>query len=367
MNFTKKIISFLLVLVFLSACQGITRRDPVIITQESEVKDFYSLEEGISDLEQEEKEPLLPEYFNPYKSYIKEYRASRGDILEISIFGSETEGGKQVIVDEVIVAPDGKLYYMFVDGFFVEGLVLDEIKQELETHLSKMYVEPQVSVTPKFVQNQNYVILGKVNSPGLYPLNTTVNLRQAIGNAGGISLGGFQGTTINIANLKNSFIIRDGKKLDIDFEELIISEGSNQNIIVNSGDYIYIASSLLEEVFLLGAVREQKPIPYKDGMTVMSILSGSAGTIEGVLDDGKLSQVLIIRGSLEDPRVIRINLYDVLAGRGRDVYVLPGDIVYVPNKYARFGRELVRLAIDAFVTGFTGTAAGHYGNDHVFN
>ncbi len=42
-----------------------------------------------------------------------------------------------------------------------------------------------------------------------------------------------------------------------------------------------------------------------------------------------------------------------------DVFLASGDIVYVPNKTLRFGRKLIRLAIDTFINSF-GTAAGSY-------
>lgn len=177
---------------------------------------------------------------------------------------------------------------------------------------------------------------------------------------------GYKGTTIQIASLRDSFIVRDGKKLPIDFARLLYTEGADQDIYMKPGDYIYIASSLVTQIYLIGAVREQKPIPYKDGLTVVGAISGPSGITGGITKEGRPTQILVIRGSLTNPQVMSVDLFKIIDGKARDVYLLPGDIVYVPNKKFRFGRELVREAIDSFVDSFGSTAGDYYAEDRWF-
>lgn len=304
---------------------------------------------------------LLPEYYDPYQPLAEEFVLSKGDVLEISIFGDA-----ETVVNEVEIAPDGRLYYMFIPGILAEGRTIGALRQELQSAVSEYFVNPEVSILPRQVSGQSFVILGKVRAPGVYRLIGSETIRQAIGNAGGIKVGGFAGTTINIANLRESFIIRDGVKLDVDFEKLVHTDGYDQNIYIQPGDFINIASSLIHEIFLIGDVREPKPIQYKDGLTLSALMAGVAGTVEGWTDRAWVTRVLIVRGSLDDPVTYEINFKDVLYGRARDVYLMPGDIVYVQKKWLGFGRELVRLAIETFFRSFGASAGFHYAKDHWF-
>lgn len=147
--------------------------------------------------------------------------------------------------------------------------------------------------------------------------------------------------------------------MPIDFDRLVYSEGADQDIYVRPGDYIYISSSLTNQIYLIGAVVEQKPVPYRDGMTLVGSLSGPAGLTGGTTTDADLTRITIVRGSLTNPIVLQANWFDIVKGLARDVYLEPGDIVFVPNKKFRYGRQLIRAAIDSFVNSF-GNAAGEY-------
>lgn len=304
---------------------------------------------------------LKAEYFDPYKPLSEDYRIAIGDVLEVAIFGHD-----DTLVDKVVIAPDGRLYYMFLDGLPAAGRTVDEVAADIEERVAHLFISPEVTIIPKKIAQRTFRILGKVNRPGVYPIVSSLTIRQAIGDAGGIAYGGFSGTTIAVANFRESFLVRDGDRLAIDFERLIHTEGSDQNIYLQPGDYIYIASSLVHEVYLLGAVVEQKPIQYKDGLTLVASLSGVAGLRGGFLSDADLSRITVVRGSLDNPQVITANIIKILEGGAKDFYLRPGDIVYVPQKHFRFGRELVRTAINAFMAAFGAESGGHYAGEHWF-
>lgn len=354
---------FFLIVIFSMVFSGCSRRMPVIVSQASQVVDYVPEEMLEEDIGYTDRAPLLDKYFDPFQAQVDEYIITRGDVLEVSIFG---KGNEDTLVDQVVVAPDGKLYYMFLDGIYAEGRTVKDLSDELESLMTDLFINPEVTIIPKHVADQNYMILGKIGRPGVYPIVTSLTLQQVIGEAGGISLGGFAGTTIAIANLRESFLVRDGKKLDIDFERLLYTDGSDQNIFIRPGDYIYIASSLEQQIYLLGHAGSQKPVPYKDGLTLIGVLAGSAGITGGVNATADTHRVLIVRGSLEAPRVIQADIIEILEGRARDIYLVPGDIVYVQNKKVQFGRELVNSAIRAFISAYGGSAGSHFGRIHWF-
>lgn len=356
---------FLLALSLLSVIS--CRRPDVVEKREADIIDFEFIKRPTITSkvpEGEKKQPLTPELFSPYFSEKNNYRISSGDVLEISVFGDED------LVRETVVAPDGKVYFMFADGIPAAGRTLKELASDITTKLSTVYLHPDVTILPKYIASQYYMILGKVGRPNAYPITASMTLRQAIGEAGGIAYGGYKGTTIQVASLKDSFIVRKGKKLDVDFAKLLYSEGADQDIYVQPGDYIYIASSLVNQLYLIGAVREQKPIPYKDGITLVQAISGPAGMSGGFFlgnpYGANLSQIMIIRGSLTSPRVMKVDFFKIIAGEARDVYLEPGDIIYVPNKKFRFMRSLVHAAISNFVSSFGSSAGNYYASEKWF-
>lgn len=310
-----------------------------------------------------------------YEPLIDEYYVAIGDVLEISVFGDE-----DTLVDNVIVAPDGKIYYLNLKGFYAEGMTLDEIGEVVALGLSDLFLSPNVTVIPRIMSNQTFTILGRVRHPGLFTLERTITLRQAVGIAGGIldepefvSGTTSQGTSYisqtdnfnqKVASLKNSFIVRGDKKLSIDFDNLINSPDNTQDIVVKAGDYIYIAADESREVFVLGEAFAPSAVAYRDELTLMGALIAAGGWTTGSPYAADPTKVILIRGCLNCPVVAQINMHEILSGRARDVYLQPGDIIYVKQKDFSFGRELVRTAILTYIQSFVDRAAGHYVGEH---
>jgi hypothetical protein len=132
------------------------------------------------------------------------------------------------------------------------------------------------------------------------------------------------------------------------------------------GDYIYIASALEEQVYVIGPFGGRM-MPFKDDLSLIGTLAPVYGPYSrDPYVRGNWREILIIRGNLDCPCVIRCDFMSILAGEAKDVYLLPGDIIYVPNQGVRFGKLLVRLAIDAFISGFF-SSAGEYYINRIFN
>ena len=305
---------------------------------------------------------------DPYEPLVKEYRIANGDSLDISVFGDQ-----DTIVTNIVVAPDGKIYYLFLDGILAKGKTIDELQKELQENLKDMFIEPNVTIMPRFMSNQSVIILGRINRPGLYPLYRSLTIRQGIGLAGGIvsqrqlvndsSSGLVQVSTnynIPVVDLKNSFLVRQGKKLDVNFDDLINKPSESEDIYLKPGDYIYIASDERPGVFMLGNVLGPQVIPHRDDLTLLQAICTVGGWTRGFPYSADVNDCLIIRGSLECPQVARVNLCDLIYGKTRDIPLERGDIVYVHNKNLRFGRQLIRIALNSFVSSFGGNAGARF-------
>jgi len=91
-----------------------------------------------------------------------------------------------------------------------------------------------------------------------------------------------------------------------------------------------------KKVYVIGEVFSQGAYPY----------TGTTSVFEAVEEAGSftrrasLGRVILVRGDIEDPTVIDINLKEVVTkgAKENDLHLQPGDIVYVPpNGFAKAG------------------------------
>jgi polysaccharide export outer membrane protein len=84
------------------------------------------------------------------------------------------------------------------------------------------------------------------------------------------------------------------------------------------------------QVQVVGEVGRQGRVPFRDPISLVQAI-GEAGGITWAT--AKLESVHIIRGPLDDPLHIAIDLEHVYDGVEKDVLLAPGDIVVVPPKH----------------------------------
>lgn len=293
---------------------------------------------------------LLREPTDPFK-------LGPGDKLDIEIMG---ETGSRA---ETFVTPDGKLYYDLLPGIDVNGVTTTALKQQLETGLTQFYKHPQVSVNLVDVSSQRVWVLGRVNQPGIYPLKRPLRVLDAVSLAGGLFTSRFTGTTEELADLQHSFLVRKGQMMPVDFQKLIRHGDLSQNIFLQPDDFIYLPSSLTNEVYVLGAVVEPRPVGFMNEMNLMAAL----GRGLGLRPDADLSRVSIIRGSLTDPKVATVDARDVINGKATNVKLEPGDIIFVPGagqlSLAGIGKEAVNTFVRVLAASEGSAAAtGRPGN-----
>lgn len=271
-----------------------------------------------------------------------------GDKLDIEM-EDETNS-----LTSTVVGPDGKIYFNLLPGLDVWGLTLGQTRQLIESELGK-YVrgQPQVDLTLRDVQSKRVWLLGRFQEPGVYTLTNPTTVLEAVAAAGGsqsfagqrqISSGGPLGE--DLADLRHSFVVRNGKLLPVDFYALIDKGDLSQNIYLQPDDFIYFAPAYAKEVYVLGAVTQPQPVQYVEGMTLMQAIAGAYGTIR----DAYLAHVTIVRGSLAAPHIAVVNYYDIVKGRTPDVELEPNDIVYIPLTPYRYLRKYLDVALDTFVT-----------------
>jgi protein involved in polysaccharide export with SLBB domain len=267
-----------------------------------------------------------------------EYRLGPGDKLDLEILD---EPGTRA---ETFVTPDGMVYFDLIDAVEARGKTAPELKAALEEKLTRFYRDPRVSVTLVEAESQRFNLLGRVSAPGSYPLKKPTRLLEAIAMGGGLFASRFAGSTEELADLDHSFVIREGRALPVDFAALIRDGDLSQNIYLRDGDFVYLPSSLSNEVYVLGAVTAPRPVGFKGEMT----LTAALGHGLGLQRTARLDRVSIIRGSFTDPRIAIVDAGAILKGAAPNVRLEPGDIVYLPGEDGISPKQITREAIDTF-------------------
>jgi len=350
----KMILKFVPVL-FLGLMAGCTSKGPSFDPYMADLmKRGGGLSDGdsLGDLQFENVDRTNTQHQSMLKVPTDFYRLGPGDIVEIEMVASGNPASRAV------VGPDGKVYYSLLSGVFVWGLTISEAKALLEQNLARyLRIQPEVNLTLIGVASKRVWIMGNVGTPGIFLLGTPMTLLEAISKAGGIPTAG--GSSEEIADLRNSFVMRDGKLLAVDFQKLFRNGDLTQNIYLQSGDYVYLRPAVARNVYVLGMVRAPNLVRYSQDINLISAIAAAGGPVEYAY----LSQVAIVRGSLATPAIATIDFRKVISGKMSNVRLEPGDIVYVPKApYARL-QQFANEILENFVS----TVAINEGNNAVLD
>jgi len=279
-------------------------------------------------------------------SWRTRYELGPGDVINFSLFGRP-----ELDRPGFRIAPDGTVSYLQAQNVKVAGLTLDEARVAIEEALTSNFRSPRVIITPQEVGSKRFSILGKVVNKGVVTLERPVTLVEAIANAGGIETGLFEQNTVELADLDRSFVSRNGQRLPVDFRKLLHDGDMRQNIEIEPNDFIYVASTVNNDYYVLGAVVN----PGVQGLTPDATVVAAISRRGGLTDRAWTDRVLVVRGSLSNPQTFVIPLKDILAAKSTDFKLQPKDIVYISERPWADAEDIMKLALSAFVTAATST------------
>jgi polysaccharide export outer membrane protein len=155
----------------------------------------------------------------------KTYVIGPGDVLSIQVW-KEPE-----FTRAVQIRPDGKFSMPLIGEIEGSGLTPEQLSVTLTEKLGTLLLKPEVMVALQQVESKKFYITGEVNRPGAYALVMPVTVLEALINAGGLR---------EYANQKNIIIMRGSERLKFNFNEVIKGKKMDQNIRMQSGDYIIV-------------------------------------------------------------------------------------------------------------------------------
>jgi len=279
------------------------------------------------------------------------YRLNVGDVLEISVLDEPS------MTREVTIIPDGTLTYLLVGEIPAAGKTIAELRNELNKELSEFFVTPYVSVLTKEIhlppeEEKTIKLLGALKNPGSYEWHEGDRLLDALSVSGGLLYTQTELGTRTTANLKASYISRDGKALDVDFYNLMQLGDMTQNIPLKPDDFIYIASAEESNVIVMGEVEKPRIIPYTRNLNLIEALSICGGFTR----EAFRSRIVILRTERDQTKYVEVDVDDLLHGKDiANLTLQGGDIVFVPeqplsmySRYAGFLSQIAQLVLDAY-------------------
>jgi polysaccharide biosynthesis/export protein len=155
----------------------------------------------------------------------KTYVIGPEDILSIRVW-REPE-----LSSAVQVRPDGKITLPLVGEMEAAGQTPEGLKTKIVDALQEYIIKPDVIVSLQSVQSRKYYITGEVNRPGTFPLVVPTTVLEALTNSGGFR---------EFANTKKITILRKGKILKFNYNDVVKGKNMQQNVPIENGDYIVV-------------------------------------------------------------------------------------------------------------------------------
>src|SRR3984957_11176351 len=236
---------------------------------------------------------------------------------------------------------DGNINLPLVGHIHAAGMSLQEMEADLVKRLREYIREPQVFVTVVQFRSEPVFFVGLFVKPGIYPLQGNRTLMEMLSSVGGLQPSADRQITVTRHEEYGPIPLPDAsvdpeKKVStvqINLGSLRQNMNPAENILLQPYDVVSVGRAepvyINREVGKVGGVE----LAERDSISIAQALSQSGGFSR----DAKTDKVRILRPILGTNRryAIEVNAKLLFEGKGLDVPLLPGDIVYVPRSYQR--------------------------------
>lgn len=195
-----------------------------------------------------------------------DYRLGAGDGIRILVFQNPD------LTLETRVSESGTITYPLIGTVAVGGLTLIEAENRIAAGLKDggFVRQPQVNIVLVQVRGNQVSVLGQVNRPGRFPLETfNTRVSDMLAAAGGAAPNG------DDVIILTGF--RDGKpfRKEIDIPALFLGDKPEADIVLAGGDTLYVHRAPV--FYIYGEAQRPGAYRIERGMTVMQALSLGGG------------------------------------------------------------------------------------------
>lgn len=200
-----------------------------------------------------------------------DYPLGAGDSIQILVFQNPE------LTIETRVSENGSITYPLIGSIELGGLSISAAEKKIAQALKSggFLQKPQVNIVLLKILGNQVSVLGQVNRPGRFPLETTnTRLSDMLATAGGaISSGTTPGgdDVAIVTGVRNGQTFR--KKIDI--ASIFLTEKVQDDIVLQGGDIIYVHRAPV--FYIYGEVQRAGSFRVERDMTVMQALAQGGG------------------------------------------------------------------------------------------
>jgi len=195
-----------------------------------------------------------------------EYKLGPGDAIKVQVYQNPD------LTVEARVSENGSISYPLVGSVPVGGMSIGEAERRIAKALvdGKILKQPQVNIVLLQVRGNQVSVLGHVQKPGRFPLETNnVRVSDMLAAAGGVSPTGDDVLIVSGT--------RDGKpfRKQVDIPGLFQGTRSEDDVLVLPGDTLYVGKA--PTFYIYGEAQRHGTYRIERGMTVLQALAQGGG------------------------------------------------------------------------------------------
>jgi polysaccharide export outer membrane protein len=243
-----------------------------------------------------------------------------GDTLHIQVYDTPEMEQRARVTDA------GDVPLNFIGNVKVSSMTPGQAGKEIEQQLiaAGVMLHPQVTVRVDVYATQNATVMGQVNKPGSYEIDTKRKVVEVLALAGGLT---------NVAD-RHITIERHGaphQKFDYYYSNMA-GTALDDDPMVYPGDTVVVPQAAV--VYVLGDVLKPGGYPVNTNNSKMTVLQAIslAGYANHTAAVGKSK---LVRKTSTGVQEINLQVNEMQKGKKEDIALLPDDVIYVPFSFGR--------------------------------
>ena len=158
-----------------------------------------------------------------------QYRVQPGDALRVSVWKEPD------LQQDLLVRPDGGISFPLAGDIAAGGRTVQEIQSDIVARIEEYIPDPVVTVQLIQMDGNVIYVLGKVNRPGAFIMQRSLDVAQALVLAGGLALFA-EGDNISILRRNGS----SQQAITVKFGDIKYGRNLAQNVLLNPGDVVVV-------------------------------------------------------------------------------------------------------------------------------
>jgi polysaccharide export outer membrane protein len=243
-----------------------------------------------------------------------------GDLLHLQVYDTPEMEQRARVTDA------GTIPFSFLGSVSVSGMTPEQAAEQIQRRLvaAGVMLHPQVTVRVEAFATQNASVMGQVQKPGIYEIDTARKVVEVLALAGGLT---------DLAD-RHITIQRFGpakQKVEYYYSNTALTALSDDPMVY-PGDTVIVPKVAV--VYVLGDVSKPGGYPISTNNSRMTVLQAVAlaGYANHTASVGKSR---LVRETDDGVEEIDLQLSEIQKGKKPDVALLPDDVVYVPFSFMR--------------------------------